>query len=230
MPEIRWDMLGNYADVGGAIAKGFQTGQAMRQERETKNALAQYVQNPDDPRALNALAAADPALGMQARNQQIAMQDRQLQMQDRRRKSEQEGLEQHRERLTFGANLIEQVKPTDTASWQSVLGAMKQAGYDISDIPTEYDPAYADGVLKIGRSLNPPKETQTPSFLREADALGIPRAEAKEIWKARQGTVVINGIPHRLELPNGAPPVLTDADILEMDGGAGSSDSPSTFR
>lgn len=60
----------NNPDIASGILQHFQAGQQQRQDMESRNALATYAQNPDDPNAISTLIRADPRLGLQARNQQ----------------------------------------------------------------------------------------------------------------------------------------------------------------
>ncbi len=66
--DINWGLAAP-VDVGGALTNGFQRGQAMRQEYDTKAALAAYGTNPSEQTA-GALLRVDPRLGMQALTQE----------------------------------------------------------------------------------------------------------------------------------------------------------------
>lgn len=66
--DINWG-LAQPVNVGGAFQQGWQTGQAMRQETDTRNALVAYAQNPSMETA-NALLPHDPRIGMQMVGQQ----------------------------------------------------------------------------------------------------------------------------------------------------------------
>jgi hypothetical protein len=69
--DINWGMA-RPVDAGNALLQGFQQGQAMRREADTQSALGAYASNPSMETA-NALIGVDPRLGMQARTQQIGM-------------------------------------------------------------------------------------------------------------------------------------------------------------
>jgi hypothetical protein len=59
MSEINFSLL-NPVDVGALTQQGFATGAAIVKHVQTQNALHNFVSNPDDPQAYNALAAFDP--------------------------------------------------------------------------------------------------------------------------------------------------------------------------
>lgn len=69
--DISWGLLGNAPDPGAALQAGMQQGRALRMQRERDNALAAYGKNRNDPRAMDALWQADPALAanLEAANQ-----------------------------------------------------------------------------------------------------------------------------------------------------------------
>lgn len=62
--DINWGLAAP-VDVGGALTNGFERGKAMRQESDTRSALAAYGMNPSEETA-GVLMRADPRIGMQA--------------------------------------------------------------------------------------------------------------------------------------------------------------------
>ena len=175
----------NPADVGAGITQQFYQGMQKRREMETQNALSQYALNPDDPKAMEGLARYNPQMAIQlrAQRQQEAMR----------------GLEAHREKIVMGAKIVRQINPKDDADWQRVLQMAQQVGIDLADVPKQFDPQYVQGLIGVAEALAPQREAQDPSFIREADMLGIPRNEAAELWRKKQGIVVVNGIPHMVQ-------------------------------
>lgn len=63
---VNWN-LGVMPDVGQNALAAFKTGQQERKQENAQNALAQYAVNPDDPKAFQALAQANPQLAIQER-------------------------------------------------------------------------------------------------------------------------------------------------------------------
>jgi len=186
MGDIRWDLIAQYPNPGQAFSQAFQQGRQQAEERRKKEALAALVGNPQDPQALQTLAQSDPQMAMQFREQrtQAAMQQ----------------VEQHRDQIKIGARIIRQVQPKDQADWDRALGIAGQYGIDPDrlGIPRQFDPAYTQNIVGLADALAPQKDAQDPSFIREADMLGIPRDEAAKLWRQKQGIVVINGVPHMM--------------------------------
>jgi hypothetical protein len=80
MSEINFSLL-NPVDVGALTQQGFATGAAIVKHVQTQNALHNFVSNPDDPHAYNALAAFDPTAASQMLQQRQL--NRRLEQQDR---------------------------------------------------------------------------------------------------------------------------------------------------
>jgi len=59
VPEINWNLL-QPVDIGANFQTGFAMGQQLVQKAKLKSALAAYSQDPTNPAAVNALAAASP--------------------------------------------------------------------------------------------------------------------------------------------------------------------------
>jgi hypothetical protein len=112
-------------------------------------------------------------------------------------------LEQHRDRIVYGANIIRQINPKDDAGWQQVLGAMKQGGYDVSDVPPTFDPAYANGVVTAAAGFEKGKQeeeyTLAPGAIRYrggeiiAQSPYAPTVSADGVVYERQPTVAPAG-------------------------------------
>jgi hypothetical protein len=82
--EINWGLL-NPVDVGALTQQGFATGAAIVKHVQTQNALRNFVSNPDDPQAYNALAAFDPNAAATIQHQQILRRKEIQDQQDRDR-------------------------------------------------------------------------------------------------------------------------------------------------
>jgi hypothetical protein len=70
MPEIDFGLL-QPVDVGALTQQGFATGVALVRHVQTQHALSNYLANPDNPQAYNALAAFDPNAAATIQNQQL---------------------------------------------------------------------------------------------------------------------------------------------------------------
>jgi hypothetical protein len=62
--DINWDLT-HPVDIGGQAVAGFDRGQAIRAQYDTRRALSDFQANPDSSR-LNSLMALNPELAMQA--------------------------------------------------------------------------------------------------------------------------------------------------------------------
>jgi hypothetical protein len=84
MSEINFALL-NPVDVGALTQQGFATGAAIVKHVQTQNALHNFVSNPDDPHAYNALAAFDPNAAATLQHQQLLRRKELQDQQDRER-------------------------------------------------------------------------------------------------------------------------------------------------
>ncbi len=167
MGDIRWDIL-QPIDPGAQVQQGFATGMALVKRAQTQHALSAYLQNPDDDRAYNALAAYDPqaAAGLRdQRAQTLAKQQEQAQAERERQAAMQRTAQ---ENIVKGARVLRQMKPTDQASWDAALQAAQTIGVDISNVPREYNPEFAQRIVQAADAIEgPPKETAAPASIRE---------------------------------------------------------------
>lgn len=200
---VQWNALLNAPNPGQAFMDSFNQARQMRQRE-----------------------------AMFAQQQREHQEDRQLKRDTLEAQQHRAALEQHRDKILTGAKIVRQFQPRDQATWDQARAAAAQLGIDVSGIPAVWDQTaqqYAQGLIGIAEAME--KDVQAPSFIREADALGIPRNEAAQLWRQRQGTVVINGVPHIMQAGDGqAPPVLTDEDILRMEGGQSGGGSTAIFQ
>lgn len=75
MSEIDWSLLGPPVDISGAVQQGYQTGRALRTQRNQDSALHALSTNPDDVAAQNALMAINPELAIHYQQASLARQD-----------------------------------------------------------------------------------------------------------------------------------------------------------
>jgi hypothetical protein len=146
MTDIQWNLL-QPVDVGGRVQQGYQN--ALMQ-REHQQELA--VQQEERQRATGLRNALSGSLNPQtgaidfdaARRAYIGAGDFQGANRDdtarRTQATQQRTL--HDENIVRGSRVVQQMNPTDDASWQHTLVAARDAGVDITDVPTHFDPHY----------------------------------------------------------------------------------------
>lgn len=229
MTQIQWGLQDpnafqrGYEQTSGLFDKFVAT----QKQNALQAAMRAYATNPADPAALNALARVDPAKAIEFR--QTATKARSTE------------IEAHRENIVAGAQIIRQIKPKDDASWQQALAVAKQAGVDISQVPTNYDPTYVANLIATADAFKPEKSTEAgpTSFMRDAEAAGIKPGtpEFRKAFDMRNiklipdgagGVTVVDPSAYVTSVPKpapgqgaGPPAVLTDDEWEE--GGAGSS-------
>jgi hypothetical protein len=124
--NIQWNLLQG-ADIPGAFNQGLQTAQR------------------------NALLQRETAL----REQEVDQRGRifEQQQQDRQRQQQQEVTADQQRLIVTGARIIEQVRPQDQAGWQQVIATARQLGLDVSQVPQQFDPAYAQQVVQAAQAI-----------------------------------------------------------------------------
>lgn len=207
------------SDIFGQALRGFDYGRQIGQQ----NALAQAMQAGDT----RAVMGIDPRLG-------AAMEDRARQREQEEQQAALAAIERNRDSILKGAQIFRAAKARnpnmpDEQVYTSILPALQQMGINIQGLPQPDDPQlpqYLQSIMAIADGLAPQKEGQLPSFIREADELGIPRSETAQLWRNQRNIVVINGVPHVMQAPGQGEPaeVLTDEEIeaLERGGPQGS--------
>jgi hypothetical protein len=139
---VNWGLgLQQGPNAGEAFANSFQQGQEQNRQNTARNAMAALVQDPNNQRALQALAQVDPQSAQQFQQQKLEMARQQM--------------GQHYDSVLKGAQLIRQMKPHDDASWQQVLQTAHQAGIDISEVPQHFDPQYVQSVTGLADAFAP---------------------------------------------------------------------------
>lgn len=148
MSDVRWDMLAQYPNPGQAFSQAFQEGQKQAEERRAKEAIAALVGNPQDPKALETAARYDPKLVIDLRQQQAEASIKQV--------------EQYRDQIKIGAQLVRQIQPKDQAGWEQVLNAARQYRIDPDQlgVPRQFDPSYVQNLVALGDALEPKNQAQ----------------------------------------------------------------------
>lgn len=140
MADVNW-ALGIMPNAGEAFTQAFQQGQQTARQNRARAALAALAKDPNNTGALSALAESDPETAMQFRKQQLEYSKAQL--------------AQHQDSILKGAQIVRELKPTDQASWDRARALAAQAGVDISQVPAQFDPQYAQGVVHLADALDP---------------------------------------------------------------------------
>jgi hypothetical protein len=154
---VNWDQLNQPGAFERAFDSGFQLAEYGRQRREQtdqRNALSAYAIDPSEGN-FNALAQHLPQVAMQQRASREAAAQRQQQ-------AGYEGIQQFRP-------VLEQAMQSPQA-WQQARTALAQSGHDISDVPEQFDPNWAQGQLMI---LNAADDGSLPGIVQEFQAAGI---------------------------------------------------------
>lgn len=130
---VNWS-LGLAPDIGGAFQQGYQ--QASR-----RNALSSYARD-NNPQALNALAEFEPAFVMQEKQRMAQQQQAQQQQQENQ-------LPMLGRLLEYGAQGPQQ--------WQEAIGFAQKRGIDISQVPQEYNPEWAQQQAQMIKMVQSPE-------------------------------------------------------------------------
>jgi hypothetical protein len=186
-------------NVGGMIQQGIEQGQQARQQNMAKGAMAALVRDPTNQRALEALASVDPQAAMQFKQQQ--------------QQQAMSGLEQHRDAIKIGAQIIRQINPKDQPSWDAALSAARQYGIDPDSIgvPRQFQPQYVQQIVSLADALDPQRPQQ--------DRIITPQPGGGAWSLSADGTLKPLIQPNDGSAPAGAPAPLTDEQMRAMEGG-----------
>jgi hypothetical protein len=141
MADVNWALGLPQQNAGNAFLDAFKQGQQQRRQDQARQALGTLVQNPNDPKALAALAQVDPQSAMEFRKQQIEYSKAQL--------------AQHQDSILKGAEIIRQINPKDQRGWDQARALAAQAGIDISQVPPTFNPEYAQGLMSLADAFKP---------------------------------------------------------------------------
>lgn len=172
---INWGLAqgGGYQN---ALAMGMQMGAQAREAKERKeyrNALAGY--DPDNPETLKPIMAVDPRTGLH------------LQQQAQRAQAQQ--AEQRRADLPMMTRLLEHAAQ-GPEQWAQARGVAEQYGIDLSGLPEQFDPEWAQTQAQTMKLLATPEGQEALSTAgKQAVDMGYqpgtPEFQAKvtEIWQ-----------------------------------------------
>jgi hypothetical protein len=154
MSGVNWNLLAAYPNAGDAFKQSFEHGQETNRQNTARSAMAALAQDPNNEKAYQALAQADPQTAMQFRQQRLEMARQQM--------------GEHYDSVLKGGQLIRQMKPKDDASWQQVLMMAHQAGIDVSQVPQHYDPQYVQQVVGLADAFKPQTENDVQNIPYQA--------------------------------------------------------------
>lgn len=220
MTDIQWGL-----QDPNAFQRGYQQTSGMfdklieaRKKAELDAAMRQYALNPNDPKAINALAMVSPTTAIDARQKQAATQKA--------------GLEAHRENIKLGAQIIRKVQPKDQASWDQARALAQQAGVNLAEVPAQFDPEYVQNIVRVADALDPQKAESQPNIQREVDyyrSIGKPELADQLLQHHAEGPPVMvdNGNGTKTLYPrsalggqtSGAIPPLPPGFVLDDEGG-----------
>lgn len=213
---INWGL----AQGGGfqnALAMGMQMGAQAREAKERKeyrNALAQY--DPNNPETIKPIMEVDPRTGLH------------LQQQAQRAQAQQ--TEQRRADLPMMTRLLEHAAQ-GPEQWQQARGLAQQYGIDVSGLPEQFDPEWAQSQAQTMKLLATPEGQEALSTAgKQAVDMGFQpgtpdfQAKVTEIWQQN------GAIPYtdsegatRLYIPgrNGVrtSQQITEGTVIENDAG-----------
>jgi hypothetical protein len=196
---VNWGLGVQQGNPGDAFAQAFQQGQQRRQQNMAKAAMAALVKDPNNQKALEALAQVDPGAAMQFQTQKLEIAKAQLGA--------------HYENVLKGGEIIRQVQPKDQASWDQALAMAQHAGIDISEVPRVWDEntaKYAQQLSGLADAFKPKTEPQDPGIIREFD-------EATRRGLVPPGTTYSQYVAMRS--PGAQAPVVLPYNIQQVGGG-----------
>jgi hypothetical protein len=144
---VNWGLGVPQQNPANAFMQAYQQGTQQRRQNQSRQAMAALVQNPNDPKALAALAQADPQAAMQFRQQQLEQTKAQL--------------AQHQESILKGAEIVRQLNPKDQRGWDQARALAAQAGIDISQVPPDFNPQYVQGLTALADAFKPQASDNT---------------------------------------------------------------------
>lgn len=141
--DLDWSLLTNASQNFGNALTGAAS--QIRQHRQTatdEGNLSNYLQQPDNPKAFNAVAAHNPQLAYQ-------IQDHHLEAARNLRADHAQQLDTIGQILT-GPN----GQPITADQYPQALELARQAGVDVTGHET-FDPAFVNGVVQLHQRLHP---------------------------------------------------------------------------
>ncbi len=148
--DINWSLF-QPVDIGAKFQQGFEMGRARLEKQQMKSALAAYSQDPTNPQAQNALAAASPQFAMQIAEQKSRQA---AEMAERQRLgsyfSDPDPTAARQRALQGGdIDVAKQISELDDDQRKRVSDMYKAAApfaYQAKSLPPEQRPAYLESI------------------------------------------------------------------------------------
>jgi hypothetical protein len=192
MGDVNWALGLQQGNAGDAFAQAFKSGQETNRQNMARSAMAALVANPNNDKALQALASVDPQAAQQFQSQRFEQWKTQA--------------AQHQDNIMKGAQLIRQAQPKNDADWQHLLSVAHQYGIDTTEVPQHFDPQYVQGVVQLADTFAPQPGAQGKD---------IPVQQGGSVLHINP-----DGTSRWAVMPAGdAPQPLTDDQIRAMEGG-----------
>lgn len=250
---INWGLIGEPVDIGAKFREGWDRVKVQQREAQLQGALKAYAADPMNPQAQGALAALSPQFAVQFGQQKMAQAERQrvgsyFANPDRKAAMqsayEAGDVDVAKQIAEMDAESQKRLSAMYKAMGQIAMGAkglpyeqrrayiMENAGLLLANGVTDelianFDPSDArlDGVIRDGLTVEQqmPKSVTTPpgGGVYRMDPLsgGVTTAIAPNPGGFAAGSPV-----------DGAPPVLTDEDIMRMENGGPTPTASGDFR
>lgn len=215
-----FDGLPNPVAPALAFQEGLEHGKAQREEREVRGALADYVTNPDDPRAFRTLAQYRPEIAMQVRQDQ-QKRARDAQVADLQRRAATGDRAAQAELWGIAPDTADKIGDNHRAELQQRIDAIGQAALRIEQMPAAERPAAWDAAVDQLSATYPEVAEYKGRYSEEALMSAIDTAHlVSEHFNLTR--------PNYTALPPGAKLVNTrdPAAVASVAGGAASSTPP----
>lgn len=224
--NLDWSVLRGLPNIGEEFRNGMAQGRETFRQGAQDNALAGLARNPDDPEAQRQLMGINP----DAMNK---ITDRRTALTKAKNDETKLALEENRDNIMKGAQIVRQMNPTDQASWDQVLVVAKRAGIPITQDWAEYNPDLVKGLIAQANTFEPLKsDTASPyKFLVNEQGVYVGDERTGGVTTG----VIPNADPARVGKPatapaNGIPTVRNDDDFDALPPGAEFKDPQGNVR
>ena len=144
----------------GQIKESYRQGQEEARQRKTENALRDYVMSKvGDNQQIGAIAEADPRLAMQVQQQEAAAQA--------------SAREQQMKQMPVLGRLLSYAKQ-GPQQWAEAISTAQSYGMDVSRVPQQFDPAWADTQIMFAQAMQDPQTLDKLPAMAQEVMLSLP--------------------------------------------------------